>query len=106
MTSAIINGLIYDTDNAELIVQTEIFPGRQYSASEELYRTRNGNYFIVDQESIIRVIDEKGRIDYRDEGEYGRSESASYNTIQRWLRIMKVNDLKEREIEYFNIQYA
>lgn len=93
----IINGKTYNTETAKLIVRGDnnLSINDIYYRTEELYRTKKGNYFIVDRNNKIWPITD-GKIE-RDPTYY------EVTTVQDWLSSWNIGSLPAHEKQVFNI---
>ena len=88
----IINGKIYNTETAELIVSGNNGEnvGSCWYRTDQLYRTKRGNYFIYDRYPDIIPVKVSGFLDVN-------PDFANDITIKDWLRAWNIPDLPERE---------
>jgi len=92
----IINGKIYNTETATEVAcgDNGLNYGDCRRRTEELYITKNGNYFICNKNGNLIPISGDGKL------------AVEMPTIYDWIEQWHVANLDEREIRVFDIKEA
>lgn len=98
----IINGKTYNTDTAENVGNGDSGHniGDCYRRTVEIYRTKKGNYFIVDQTPVLIAIDDEGNFfDGRGDYAYRHETLNIHDFIASW----NITDLDAKALADFKI---
>jgi len=97
---SVINGKKYNTKTSELVARgNNGLPLNDcWCRTEELYRSKKGNYFIVNMHYEIIPVNKIGEMELPE-----LLDCCDYSNFTEWLKEWNISELAKRETNYFSM---